>query len=187
MKADKLLAVIDELKTNAQKIDQNDLGDLVALCLKAKRVFLAGAGRSGFAARGFANRLMQMGLTVYFAGETTTPAIGKGDLLIIGSGSGSTTSLVQNAKKAKAAGAYIATITIYADAPCGAISDAVVKIPGGTPKNETGEADTATSIQPMGTLFEQLSWITYDTLILELMAKTGETAETMFPRHANLE
>ena len=30
---------------------------------------------------------MHMGLTVYFVGEPTTPAIKEGDLLVIGSGS----------------------------------------------------------------------------------------------------
>lgn len=52
--------------------------------LKADRIFVAGAGRSGFVARAFANRLMHMGLTVFFVGEPTTPAIKAGDLLVIG-------------------------------------------------------------------------------------------------------
>lgn len=106
---------------------------------------------------------------------------------MIGSGSGSTGSLVVDAKKAKAVGAKLATVTIYPTAEIGSLADAIIAIPGETPKNETGAADTAHSVQPMGTLFEQLSWLTYDAIILELMKLTGETTDTMFPRHANLE
>ena len=39
------------------------------------RVFVAGMGRSGLMLRAFAIRLAQMGLTVYVAGETVTPAV----------------------------------------------------------------------------------------------------------------
>ena len=39
----------------------------------------------------------------------TTPSIQAGDLLIVGSGSGNTASLVSNAKKAKDQGAKVAT------------------------------------------------------------------------------
>ena len=106
---------------------------------------------------------------------------------MIGSGSGSTGSLVVDAKKAKGVGAKLATVTIYPTAKIGSLADAIITIPGETPKNETGTADTAHSVQPMGTLFEQLSWLTYDAIILELMKLTGETTDTMFPRHANLE
>ncbi|HLQ40133.1 MAG TPA: SIS domain-containing protein, partial [Tetragenococcus sp.] len=115
------------------------------------------------------------------------PSIQKHDLLLIGSGSGSTSSLVNNAQKAKESGAYLATLTIYRDATIGQISDAIIEIPGGTPKNNSTNQDTAKSIQPMGTLFEQLSWLTYDAIILELIEMTNQTAETMFARHANLE
>lgn len=38
--------------------------------LKADRILVAGAGRSGFVARAFANRLMHMGLTVFFGRRT---------------------------------------------------------------------------------------------------------------------
>lgn len=77
-------------------------------------------------------------------------------------------------------GAKLATVTIYPTAKIGSLADAIITIPGETPKNETGTADTAHSVQPMGTLFEQLSWLTYDAIILELMKLTGETTDTMF-------
>ena len=182
MEAKSLKTIISELDQYAPMIDDTQVETVAKMAFQANRIFVGGAGRSGFAMR-----LMHLGLHAYFVGETTTPSIGEGDLLVIGSGSGSTGSLVVDAKKAKAVGAKLATVTIYPTAEIGSLADAIIAIPGETPKNETGAADTAHSVQPMGTLFEQLSWLTYDAIILELMKLTGETTDTMFPRHANLE
>jgi 6-phospho-3-hexuloisomerase len=44
--------------------------------------------------KAFAMCLMQMGIDAYVVGETVTPNLEKEDLLIIGSGSGETKSLV---------------------------------------------------------------------------------------------
>jgi 6-phospho-3-hexuloisomerase len=153
--------------------------------LGARRIFVAGMGRAGFVARAFALRLMHLGLTVYFVGEPTTPAIGKGDLLVVNSGSGETASLVVNARRAKGFGAKLATTTIHPEASIGSLADVVVPIPGATPKSEL--ADTAGSIQPMGSLFEQAVLILLDACILSCMDALGETAESMRLRHANLE
>lgn len=187
MESDKVHAIVKEIDKYSLGITQYDIDNMAQKIFESRRLFIAGAGRSGYAARGFAMRLMHLNLQAYFVGEPTTPSIGKGDLLIIGSGSGATTSLVDNAKKAKKDGANIATVTIYPDAPIGKMADTVVKIPGETPKNVTNDQNTAHSIQPMGTLFEQLSWLTYDAIILSLMDLLHETTDTMFPRHANIE
>ena len=68
--------VIDELERNAQLVKEEELQAMADAILRAERVFVAGTGRTGFAARAFSNRLMQLGMTVYFVGEPTTPAIG---------------------------------------------------------------------------------------------------------------
>ncbi len=39
----------------------------------------------------------------------------------------------------------------------------------------------------MGSSFEQLAFLTFDSLVLSLMDKTGESSETMFARHADFE
>jgi len=44
----------------------------------APRVFVAGAGRSGFMVRGFAMRLMHAGKIAHVVGEPTTPAVAPG-------------------------------------------------------------------------------------------------------------
>ena len=55
-----LLAILTELTEDAQQIDQLQLEQVQSLILNAKRIFVAGAGRSGFAARAFSNRLMHL-------------------------------------------------------------------------------------------------------------------------------
>ena len=180
-----LKKILEELTHNAEQIRQEELEGFADQIQKAKRVFVAGAGRSGFVARAFSNRLMHLGLTVYFVGEPTTPAIQAGDLLIITSGSGETGSLKVMAQKAKKQGAALATITIYPQASIGSLADAVITVPGSTPKSKL--ADTAVSVQPMGNAFEQLLWLICDTVVIILMKRLGRTEEEMFALHANLE
>lgn len=152
----------------------------------AQRVFVAGAGRSGLAMQAFAMRLMHLGKTVHVVGNVATPAIGERDLLVIGSGSGSTESLRVMAGRAKAAGARLVLLTILPDSPIGRVSDVVLRIPAPSPKAK-GAAQTVRSIQPMGSLFEQSLFLLCDALILVLMHKNEMSSEEMFTRHANLE
>ena len=180
-----LRKIINELAENAGFVEEEKLQEFSDLIIKAKRIFVCGAGRSGFIARGFANRLMQIGFPVCFVGEPTTPAIRGEDLLIVSSGSGGSASLVTMARKAKEIGAKVALVTIFPDSPIGKMADQVVPLPGETPKSDL--ACRYHSFQPMGNLFEQMSWLTYDSVVMILMEKLGITGEEMFARHANLE
>lgn len=184
-KTELLGAILGELTENAKRVSADEMEKFADRILEAKRVFVAGAGRSGFVARAFSNRLMHLGLCVYFVGEPTTPAIREGDVLVIGSGSGETGSLVVMAQKAKKLGASVVTMTIHPEASIGRMSDAYICIPGATPKSEL--ADTVKSVQPMGNAFEQMCWLVYDALIMIMMEKRGRTEEEMFSLHANLE
>ena len=85
--------VLQELKKTLLSVSVNDTSAFVDLLLGAKEIFCAGAGRSGFEIKGFAMRLMHMGLNSYVVGETCTPNIDEGGLLVICSGSGETKSL----------------------------------------------------------------------------------------------
>ena len=44
-----LLDVLEELKENAGQVDEREVEEMAAAILRAKRVYVAGAGRSGFA------------------------------------------------------------------------------------------------------------------------------------------
>jgi len=185
--AEVLSAIIRELACDAEKVPSASIDELVAAVEKANRVFIAGAGGSGFAARAFANRLAHVGISTYFVGEPTTPPITFGDLLVIGSGSGKTASLVSMATKAKELGAALATLTIHPGAAIGRLADVVIEIPGVTAKAEGRPSGRGDSIQMTGSSFEQLSWLIYDAVIILLRDKTKQSNDDLFARHANLE
>ncbi|MGY3750278.1 6-phospho-3-hexuloisomerase [Vagococcus acidifermentans] len=181
-----LISIIEELLQNTKQISNDDLLQLEEVIIDAKRIFIAGAGRSGFAARAFSNRLMHLGFVVYFVGEPTTPAIKEGDLLIISSGSGETASLVAMANKAKALNVTLGTLTIYPENSIGKLADVVVKVPGASSKTDESTSKSV-SIQPNGSSFEQMSWLIYDSIVVELKKIKKQTQTDMDNRHANLE
>lgn len=178
-----LAAILRELSESGAAVDDESLARLVEAVLAAGHIFLAGAGRSGVASAGFANRLLHLGMSVSLVGEITAPHSRAGDLLIIGSGSGATSSLVSLAHKARAAGVRIALLTTDPSSEIARLADVVVALPGAS----KSDAGTRASIQPMGSAFEQLAFLTYDAIVLELMSRLGETSETMYGRHADLE
>ncbi len=181
---------VEELRALLAGVDPRQVEDLVASLDKARSVFVAGAGRSGLAMRAFAMRLMHMGIDAHVVGEVTSPAFAAADLLVVGSGSGSTPTLVAFSEKAKKLGGRLALLTTDPASPIGRAADVIVRIPAPTPKAATGapgEAPPAASVQPMASLFEQGLWVLLDSCIMLLMSVKGMTTERMFSRHANLE
>ena len=179
-----LSKVLEELNHSVQYITDADAESLVQAIRSANKVFVAGAGRSGFMGKSFAMRMMHMGIDSYVVGETVTANIAENDLLIIASGSGETKSLVSMAEKAIAYGAKVVVVTINPESTIGKLADIVVKIPG-SPKNQ--EDSEYKTIQPMASLFEQTLLLFFDSLILRYMELEGLTSSSMFSKHANLE
>lgn len=177
--------VLKELEHTLTRIDDAKAARFVELIDRADEVFCAGAGRSGFQVKGFAMRLMHMGIHSYVVGETCTPNISKGGLLVICSGSGETKSLVNHASKAKEVGAEVALITINPESTIACMADVVIEISAPSPKSAK-QGDIA-SIQPMGSLFEQSEGLFMDIAIMMLMERRGMDSDTMFGRHANME
>jgi 6-phospho-3-hexuloisomerase len=162
------------------------LNEILEDLLNHKRAFISGVGRTGLIMKGFGMRLMHLGFETFVIGETTTPSIKRNDLLIIGSGSGETTSLVSNAEKAKNSGIKIILFTIDKTSKIGNVASKILEIKASSPKIKTGII-THTSFQPMGSLFEQSLLITLETIIVMLMESMNIKSETMFENHANLE
>ena len=177
--------VTRELERTLAAISADDVERLVDLVLGARRVFVAGAGRSGLAVKAFAMRLMHLGFEAHVVGETATPGMGADDLLLIGSGSGETGSLVAMAEKVRQLGGRLALVTIVADSRIGQLAEVVVSIPAPSPKARVDHG--VASIQPMGSLFEQSLLIVLDVIVLRLMEQKGVGSAAMFERHANLE
>lgn len=181
--AHNLAMVQDEVTQTAAGIDQKQLAVVTSHIGVADRIFVTGAGRSGLVLRMAAMRLMHLGRIVHVAGDTTTPAISTGDLLLVASGSGTTSGVVKAAETAAKAGARIAAFTTNPASPLATLSDAVVVIPAA---QKTDHGSTL-SRQYSGSLFEQVLFLATESVFQTLWDNTDEPAEQLWLRHANLE
>lgn len=170
-----------ELEQTLSQVDEEAIRQFEQAVLNAEAVFVTGKGRSGFVANGFAMRLNQLGQKAHVVGETTTPSIQKGDLLVVISGSGSTTHLKLLADKAHEVGAMIALVTTKADSEIGERAEVTLVLPAGTKHQSEGSA------QPLGSLFEQSAQLMLDGVVLDLMSALDINETTMQNNHANLE
>lgn len=189
--------IVECIKLSIEELNLNEVEKLIELLLKARdeKIFTVGMGRSGFVARSFALRLMNLGFNVYFLGETITPAAEKGDLLIAISGTGTTKMVLTASSAAKEIGAKVIAITSFPESPLGHLADLVVTVKGrtkaGLPKEEDylarqiiGEREPLT---PLGSIFENNCMVFLDSLIVELMHRLGRTEADLKRRHATLE
>jgi 6-phospho-3-hexuloisomerase len=189
--------IVECIKLSIEELNMSEVEKLIELLLKARdeKIFTVGMGRSGFVARSFALRLMNLGFNVYFLGETITPAAEKGDLLIAISGTGTTKMVLTASSAAKEIGAKVIAITSFPESPLGHLADLVVTVKGrtkaGLPREEDylarqiiGEREPLT---PLGSIFENNCMVFLDSLIVELMHRLGRTEVDLKRRHATLE
>ncbi|WP_062237401.1 6-phospho-3-hexuloisomerase [Fictibacillus sp. FJAT-27399] len=149
-----------------------------------ERIFVTGEGRSGFMAKSFAMRLMHLGASVFVVGETITPALESGDVVVAVSGSGTTKSVVNTAEKARELGCPVIAITTKTDSELAGHATLVAYLPAAT--KYRGENEAA-SIQPLGSLFDQCVHVFCDAVCLSYGARQTEDNESAFMRHSNLE
>ncbi len=192
---------VDELLTELgkamTKVDPSQVETLLdALVLtkaRGKKVLVVGAGRSGLVGRGFAMRLMHLGFDVYVLGETITPAVGKGDLVLVISGSGTTTIPVAAAEVAKRVGAKVLAVTSHQESPLARLADLTIPIAG---REKAARQDEYYSRQllgeheplaPLGTIFEASCMVFLDGIIAELMGQLETSEADMKAKHAVIE
>ncbi len=177
-----LLAAAEVTAAVAQT-DEAEIITLVDAILDANRVFIGGAGRSLLVMRALAMRLMHLGLSSHVVGETITPAIEPGDLLMVGTGSGQTRTTLAIMEAAAARGARTAAITAHPEAPIPRTADLILTIHSPI----TGLVPAPGSRQPPGSLFEQCLLVIGDGMVMRLMKRLGTTEEQMRARHTKLE
>ena len=175
----------DEVNHVLKEIDEQQIDLFMDDVLSKKRIFIAGVGRTGLMMKSFSMRLMHLGLKVFYIGETNTPSVNHNDLLIVGSGSGETLSLVSITEKAKNLGVKMVLFTIDDLSTIANKASRIIKISAPSPKLQ--KSNKLDSIQPMGSLFEQSLLITLETIVVLLMERLGLDSEMMFKNHANLE
>jgi 6-phospho-3-hexuloisomerase len=181
--------------TIADEISDEEIEALISEILNTNRVYTMGAGRSGLVAKAFAMRLMHLGFTAYVVGETVTPAMKPGDLIVVFSGSGATRTIADIAETAKGIGGRLCLITSKRDSRIARIADCVVIIESQRDKvaDESAEFEIRQmmgehrSFAPLGTIFETTAMVFADAIISRLMEIMSCRPEDLQCRHANIE
>ena len=75
-------AILRDLKRILDAVSEERTERFLRAIREARRVFMYGVGRSGLVARMFGMRLVHLGRDATIVGDTTTPAIRQGDLLM---------------------------------------------------------------------------------------------------------
>ena len=175
--------VLSELRGVLRRADAGAAARLVDAICEARRVYVAGEGRSGLIARAFAMRLIHLGLNAYVCGETITPAIEAGDLCVACSGTGETAITCHRARQSQRVGAKVAAIVAAEGTPLGTKADIEIVLPAPTKRRAGGSG----SRQFGASLFEQSLLVFLDAVVLLLQERRGASTESMFARHTNLE
>jgi 6-phospho-3-hexuloisomerase len=175
--------VLSENQRVLHEIDWPMVENLIGLIASAERLFVLGEGRSGLAVRMAAMRLMHLGRRVHVVGETTTPPLGDGDVLIAVSGSGGTPGVVMAAEQAKTAGGRIAAITTTTSSRLAAVADLVIAVPAASKHDR----DSKSSAQFAGSLFEQTTLLLFDALFHAWARDLDKAPDVLWARHTNME
>lgn len=167
---------LSELAAILDCVEEPDLLDLRDRIARAPRVFFFASGRSLLSLRAVAVRLMHLGVSVHVAGETATPAIGEGDLLVVASARGGRAAQ-DAARVATDSGASTIAITSSRDSLPPRCVDATVVLPARTavPTN-----------QHAGSLFEQSLLVLGDAVCRSLQELWEVPSAELDRRHANL-
>ncbi|HON82165.1 MAG TPA: SIS domain-containing protein [Methanoregulaceae archaeon] len=183
-----MVLMAGKMEETARTLDVDQAARFLDEMLAARRVYVAGAGRSGLVSRAFAMRLMHIGFESYVIGETITPAFSAGDTLVAFSGSGETNSIFDICETAKELGGKLCLITASPDSRIARIADCMVMLGRQEPRGEETSKyevrqimgqyrSVSPSFAPLGTLFETAALIFADSVISALI-------ET---RHCNLD
>ncbi|OEJ15773.1 sugar isomerase [Brachyspira hampsonii] len=173
--------VIQENKKVLEMVKLDEIEVLLSEIEKAKTIQLYAMGRMQLSVRAFAMRLKHMGFDTYVVYDTTSPSIGKGDLLIDICG---VTNVELNVIKcAKEAGAKVGVLTAHPENEHGQLADFTVFIPG----QIFGGDNEVKSIQPMASLLEQSMFLFTDIMVMMLIDRNNIDVSKMHKRHTNLE
>jgi len=176
--------IINEVRDVLAEIKEDEYKRFIDTIKSSKNIFVTGQGRSGLVARTFAMRLTHIGFTCYVVGDTTTPNIDKGDMLIVCSSSGTTSITCHIAGLAKRLNAFIVVITAHPNSELSNYATLTIEIPA----REIGQVlQSRCSVQFRSTLFEQACLVYLDAVILTLVRLLNREEVEMQKRHANLE
>jgi len=193
--ASAMVSIADFSKEASEKIIQqaSQLKKLIELIMKVyqsnQRLFVMGEGRSGLVGRAFAMRARHLDFHAHVIGESTTPRVRENDLVMVISGSGTTSTNITHCLTIIEIGADIVAITSKTDSPLGRLADVAIELPGREGIEDVIDYNRrhligGPPLAPLGTLFEITALIFLDALIQELMPLTKTTEKEMEKRHS---
>ena len=168
--------LLDEVRRAVEGVDPKVTKRVVDRVLKSKRIFLYGAGRSGFIARCFTMRLKHLGMPIVRMSIDPTTPPGPDDCAVIISGTGATPSSVDYANLAHAGGAPVFALTSAAGSALAKTGSEVVLL-------KVAAGKDASRMAPLGTVFEEAALVYLDGLVAVLMERLKQDEEDMRRRH----
>ena len=159
--------------------------ELIALILRARRIFVTGKGRSGYVGNCLAMRLMQMGFEAHVPGEASCPHTGRGDLMIAISCSGTTVTTVELARIARESGVKVVAVTAVPDSPLAGLAHHLIVVPvtaGGVKRRYRYVLGPYNN-----TLFEEAMLLYFDAMVFSMLTRRGIPKRRLHQRHTNLQ
>jgi 6-phospho-3-hexuloisomerase len=176
--------ILQEIQSVLAYVDETGIETFCERLQAGTRIFVVGEGRSGLMGKSFAMRLMHLGAEVYAVGETITPAMKKGDLLVAISGSGTTAGVLWVAQKARDLGCTVLAVTTNRESRLAELASDLLLVPAATKFRREGEGE---SVQPLGSLFDQCAHLLLDAICLRYAQMQAVDNQGAFLRHSNLE
>ncbi len=175
--------ILDELRPGLTDAVLAQIPDLVTKLAGAKRILCTGVGREGLMMKALAMRLYHLGCDAHVVGDMSAPPVGAGDLLFVSAGPGSFSTVAAIVGVAQEASAEVVCITAEPEGAVPSAADLVVHLPAQTMASDR----QATSILPMGSLYEALMFLFFELVVLDLREHLCVAPEAMRDRHTNLE
>ncbi len=178
-----LSLIINELQNVLERIEEDEIEQLVNAIVIADKVFVTGVGRVLLSMKSGVKRLNHLGVKTFYIGQIDEPAATKDDLLIVASNSGESIIPVAIANKAEKQDVKIAYIGGSRNSTCAKVADLKLIIPTENKLNSDG----ISSKQPMTTLFEQCLLLICDMLAMKIIKTKNIDIDALWETHANLE
>jgi 6-phospho-3-hexuloisomerase len=175
--------ILSELRPGLSEAVLGQIPELVEVLAQSRRIVCHGVGREGLMMKALAMRLFHLGCDVHVVGDMTTPPVGSGDVLLLSAGPGTFSTVAALAGVARSAGAWVICITAEPDGAVPGQADLSIHLPAQTMASDA----QATSILPMGSLYEALMFLFFEVLVLDLRDHLGVAPSEMRANHTNLE
>jgi len=184
--------ILERIGGICARISPEEFQRFVAAVREAPRIYVTGAGRSELMAKAFAMRLVHLSLKVFVVGDTITPALRAGDVLLAVSGTGETASVVDEARVARELGGRVLVLTANRNSPLGRLADVLVEVPAQRLRRSIDDYELRKLkgpeevLTPLGSLFELSALIFFESCVVELMRQLGIGEADMARLHANI-